>query len=109
MGFEINKYTYRVMWSEDDDEFIGLCTEFPSLSWLADSQAEALTGICSVVASCVEDLIKHGEEIPPALSSREYSGKFMVRVPPEVHRNLVVEAAEASISLNRLASAKLAR
>jgi hypothetical protein len=32
MGFEINKYTYQVMWSEDDDEFIGLCTEFPSLS-----------------------------------------------------------------------------
>jgi predicted HicB family RNase H-like nuclease len=31
----------------------------------------------------------------------------MVRVPPEVHRQLAVEAAEAGVSLNRLASAKL--
>jgi len=108
MGFEVNKYTYRVMWSEEDEEFVGLCTEFPSLSWLAESQAEALTGICSVVANCVEDLVKQEEEVPSAISSREYSGKFMVRVPPEVHRNLVVEATEASVSLNRLASAKLA-
>ncbi|MGA2466873.1 MAG: toxin-antitoxin system HicB family antitoxin, partial [Thermodesulfobacteriota bacterium] len=39
--------------------------------------------------------------------SRRYSGKFMVRVPPEVHRNLAIRAAEAGVSLNRLASSKL--
>jgi predicted HicB family RNase H-like nuclease len=33
---------------------------------------------------------------------------FKVRVPPIVHRNLVIEAAEAGVSLNRLVSAKLA-
>ena len=31
-------YSYRVQWSEEDREFVGLCTEFPSLSWLAESQ-----------------------------------------------------------------------
>ena len=52
---------------------------------------------------------KNGEKIPEPISSRKYSGKFMVRVPPEVHRHLAVEAAESGVSLNRLASTKLAQ
>ena len=40
---------------------------------------------------------------------RKYSGKFMVRVPPEVHRALALKAAEAGVSLNRLASSKLSQ
>ena len=100
-------YTYRVTWSEEDREHVGQCAEFPSLSWLATSPEAALRGIRKVVAEVVEDLKTNGEAIPEALASRHFSGKFMVRVPPEVHRQLAVEAAEAGVSLNRLASAKL--
>ena len=102
-------YTYRVTWSEDDKEYVGLCAEFPSLSWLDSSAEAALRGIRSVVADAVTDMEKTGEEIPEPLAERHFSGKFMVRVPPVVHRNLAVEAAEAGVSLNRLASAKLSR
>ncbi len=35
--------------------------------------------------------------------------KFQVRVPPELHRRLALEAAESGVSLNRLASAKLSQ
>ncbi len=108
MMLEIDKYTYRVTWSEEDEEFVGLCTEFPSLSWLAPSSQEALEGIHSVVQECVEDLAQNGEEIPQPIAMRQYSGKFMVRVPPEVHRHLAMEAAESGVSLNRIASARLA-
>ncbi len=108
MNFEVNKYTYRVTWSDDDDEFVGLCTEFPSLSWLASTPEKALKGIVSVVKDCIVDMINNSEEIPLAISTRQYSGKFMVRVPPEVHRHLVIEATESGVSLNRIASAKLA-
>ena len=102
-------YTYRVTWSEDDKEYVGLCAEFPSLSWLDSSAEAALRGIRSVVADVVTDMEKTGEGIPEALAERHFSGKFMVRVPPVVHRSLAVEAAEAGVSLNRLASAKLSR
>jgi len=102
-----DRYTYRVTWSEEDQEHVGLCAEFPSLSWLAASPEAALRGIRKVVAEAVEDMQANGEAIPEALASRHFSGKFMVRVPPEVHRQLAVEAAEAGVSLNRLASAKL--
>jgi predicted HicB family RNase H-like nuclease len=102
-----DRYTYRVTWSEEDQEHVGLCAEFPSLSWLAASPEAALRGIRTVVAEVVEDMQSNGEAVPEALASRHFSGKFMVRVPPEVHRQLAVEAAEAGVSLNRLASAKL--
>ena len=31
----IDRYTYRITWSSEDGEHVGLCAEFPSLSWLA--------------------------------------------------------------------------
>jgi predicted HicB family RNase H-like nuclease len=100
-------YTYRVTWSESDQEHVGLCAEFPSLSWLASSPEAALRGIRRVVADVVADMKESHEPIPEPLASRKFSGKFMVRVPPDVHRELAMEAAEAGVSLNRLATVKL--
>jgi predicted HicB family RNase H-like nuclease len=100
-------YSYRVTWSEDDHEHVGLCVEFPSLSWLAETPEAALGGIRKVVAEAVADMKKNGELIPEPMASRRYSGKFMTRVPPEVHRRLSLEAAESGVSLNRLVSSRL--
>ena len=104
----IDHYTYRVTWSAEDEMHVGLCAEFPSLSWLADTPEGALAGIRQVVADTVADLETSGEDVPVPLAERRFSGRFVVRVPPEVHRNLAVEAAEAGVSLNRLVSARLA-
>ncbi len=109
MALKNDRYTYRVTWSEDDHEYVGLCAEFPSLSWLAKSQGAALRGIRNLVAECIQDLKGRGEDIPEPISCRKYSGKFMVRVPPDVHRDLALKAAESGVSLNRLASAKLSQ
>jgi len=109
MALDIDKFTYRVMWSEEDQEFVGTCAEFPSLSWLESTPEAALKGIRALVKSVVKDMKEDGEKVPVPISSRKYSGKFMVRVPPEVHRHLAVEAAESGVSLNRLASTKLAQ
>jgi predicted HicB family RNase H-like nuclease len=103
----IDRYSYRVIWSEDDSQCVGLCAEFPSLSWLAPTPEKALRGIHKMVADVVKDMKANGESIPKPLCSRRYSGKFMVRVPPELHRQLALKAAEEDISLNRLVSSKL--
>jgi len=46
-------YTYRVVWSEEDNEFVALYAEFPGLSWLDASQGAALTGMASLVEQVV--------------------------------------------------------
>jgi len=103
----IDRYAYRVIWSEEDAQCVGLCAEFPSLSWLAPTPEKALRGIRKMVADAVKDMKANGESLPKPLCSRRYSGKFMVRVPPEVHRQLALKAADENVSLNRLVSAKL--
>lgn len=103
-----DKYTYRVTWSEEDEEYVGLCVEFPSLSWLAKTQEEAFKGIRKVVADVLQDMQKRKEKIPEALAQKHFSGKFVVRITPEDHRRLSVEAQEAHVSLNRYVSSKLA-
>lgn len=109
MAHHNDHYTYRVTWSENDQEYVGLCAEFPSLSWLASKPETALKGIMKVVADVVADMDASNEPIPEPIATKHYSGKFMVRVPPEIHRTLALEAAEAGVSLNRLASAKLSK
>lgn len=105
---QTDHYTYRVTWSAEDQEHVGLCAEFPSLSWLAKTPEDALKGIRKTVSSVVKDLLAAGERAPQPLAEKHYSGEFRVRIPPEVHRALATQAAEQGISLNRLASAKLA-
>ena len=102
-------YTYRITWSPEDGEHLGLCMEFPSLSWLAPSPDKALSGIQKLVGSILTDMLANGEPPPEPLATRTYSGKFVVRVPPETHRNLVIQATEAGVSLNRLVSTRLAK
>ena len=104
----LDHYTYRVTWSADDAEHLGLCAEFASLSWLAPTPEKALSGIRAVVADVVKDLRASGELVPDAIAERRYSGELRVRIPPLVHRQLALQAAEEGVSLNRLASAKLA-
>ena len=109
MVIQDDKYTYRVTWSEDDNEYVGLCAEFPSLSWLARTPETALKGIRKLVADVLKDMGINGETVPEPISCKNYSGKFMVRIPPDVHRKLAIQAAESGVSLNRIASSKLSQ
>ena len=62
-------YHYHVMWSVEDCEYVGLCTEFPSLSWLSTAKNDALQGIKQLLVTCVNDLHAQGECIPSPLSA----------------------------------------
>ncbi|ORW02866.1 type II toxin-antitoxin system HicB family antitoxin [Mycobacterium lacus] len=88
---------------------MGLCAEFPSLSWLAETAHEAVAGIEQVVDEVVADMHANGEAAPQALTERTYSGKFGVRTFPELHESLSIEAAEQGVSLNQLVNLKLSR
>ena len=107
MIMDSKQYAYRVIWSEEDLEFVGLCAEFPGLSWLAGSQEEALRGIVNLVRDILTDMEQTGEKIPAPLSLQKFSGRFQVRTTPETHRRLALQAAEAGVSLNRLINSKL--
>ena len=97
-----DQYTYRVILSQDDDEFVGLCAEFPSLSWLDKDRAKALNGIVRVVGDVIRDMEKSGEPLPTPLTAKEYSGELRLRMPPALHKRLAIRAAEEKTSINKL-------
>ena len=59
-------YTYRVTWSKEDEEYLGLCAELPSLSWIGDTAEKTLAGIRSLSAEALVDMESSGEFIPMA-------------------------------------------
>ena len=64
------QYTCRVTWSAEDNESVGLCAEFPSLSWLDADQSKAFSGIEELVADVVADMISNNEKVPTPLSGK---------------------------------------
>ncbi|MEV4768797.1 type II toxin-antitoxin system HicB family antitoxin [Micromonospora humida] len=104
---EVSHYSYRVTWSAQDNEFVATCAEFPSLSWLAPSQIEALQRLQDLLSEVVADLEQQGEEVPEPFADRSYSGKFNVRVGESLHRELAIHAAEDGMSLNQYVVRKL--
>ena len=65
-----NHYTYSVTWSGEDGEYVGLCTEFPSLSWLAATPDEAFTGIRRLVSDALADMRDSGEPAPQPVADQ---------------------------------------
>ncbi|MFP4013454.1 MAG: toxin-antitoxin system HicB family antitoxin [Chitinispirillaceae bacterium] len=100
-------YTFNVLWSERDQEHVGFCAEFPKFKWLAPTPESALAGIREVITEIVRDMAMHGEPLPEPISSRTYSGQFTIKVLPEVHRRLAMEAAMNGMSFEHLVSTKL--
>ena len=50
-----------------------------------------------------------GQAIPEPAPKEEYSGKFVVRLPRSLHRQLVESAEREGVSLNQLVNVALAQ
>lgn len=98
----IDKYTFRLEWSEEDCAYIARCLEFPSLAAHGSTREEALQQIEAVVLESVQWMEEEGDEIPEPMSAVEYRGNILFRATPVVHRELAYRAAETGVSVNQL-------
>jgi predicted HicB family RNase H-like nuclease len=105
----VDHYRYAVQWSPEDDEFVATIAEFPSLSWLASDQVDAIRGLEVLVQQVIDDLVAGGETVPEPLSERSFSGRLNLRVSEGLHRKLALEAVQHQTSLNAYASQLLDR
>jgi len=108
MKNEIDKYTYRIEWSEEDRCHIARCLEFPSLAAHGETIEEALREIAHVVSESVKWMREEGEALPEPLGLKKFKGHLTLRIPPEKHRELTIRCAEEGVSLNRFILSRLA-
>jgi predicted HicB family RNase H-like nuclease len=104
----MNRYTYRAEWSSEYGEYVGRCIELPWLSQWAPTMQLAMAAVAQAVDEYIADCESSGADVPPPLTERRFSGKFLVRTSPALHARLTVEAAEQNVSVNQWVVQKLA-
>ena len=88
--------------TEDGLLFEGTVYEFPHVTVYGDTFEEAYELATDAVEGLCELALEQGDAVPvPTERKTEFSGKFVVRVPKSLHRNLVCAAAEENTSLNQ--------
>lgn len=103
----VDKYTFRVEWSEEDSTHIAHCLEFPSLLAHGDTSEIALREIEKVVTESIKWMQESNEEIPEPFGLKKYRGNLTLRVPPEIHRKLTIRSAEEGVSINQYILSKI--
>lgn len=94
------RYTKFVEWSEEDECFIGRCPEMMMGGIHGNDEAKVYAELCESVEEMVELIHADGHDLPHPLGKKEFSGKFVLRLEPALHRRLAAKAIAAGESLN---------
>src|SRR6266487_344320 len=104
------RYAKFVEWSDEDQCFIGRCPGLFEGAVHGNDEAKVYKELCNTVEEWIELLHKDGTSLPePTADTKTYSGKFVVRVEPALHRRLVLKARAAGESLNHFITRTLAK
>jgi len=98
----VNKYSFNIIWSAEDEEYVATCPAFPGLSALGETEAEALAEAKVALGLFIKTCQEGGIPLPEPEIAQEYSGQFRVRLPKSLHREAAQLAALDGISLNQL-------
>ena len=103
-------FPYRIVirWSDEDVSYVAEVPELPGCMADGPTPEAAIKKAKKGARLWLEVAKKEKREIPKPIDQRSYSGRFLVRVPPDLHRELDFEAKSQKVSLNRLIALKLA-
>lgn len=94
---------------ESGSYYVGSILEFDGCMTTGESASEVYKLLDDAMEGWLEVKLEHGDYIPSPLNTEEYSGKFVLRLPPSLHKRLAIEAKIEHLSLNQYALYKLAK
>lgn len=105
------KYKYKIdlVWDLDDKIYVAYVPELKGCMSHGKTEFEALRNVEKAITGWIKTARGFKMKIPEAIPQRNFSGSFNVRVPKDIHRNLVLKAVEEKVSLNHLVSQLLAK
>jgi predicted HicB family RNase H-like nuclease len=104
------RYAKYVEWSDEDQCFIGRCPGLFAGGVHGRDEAQVYAELCEAAEEWIELLHKDGRALPePTADQKKYSGKFVLRADPALHRRLALKALAAGESLNSFCVKALAR
>lgn len=99
-------YTFQVRKTEDG--YWANVKELDGCHTPADTIEEAYRDLEEILKAHIEIRLESGTPIPEPVD-HDYSGKFNVRVPKTLHKQLALEAEAEGVSLNQYVVYKLSR
>ena len=103
------RYLKIVEWSDEDKCFVGRCPGLFHGGCHGDDEAEVYRQLCQIAEEWVGILDGDGKPLPSPTAGKSYSGKFVVRVSPELHQRAVLKAMSRGESLNQLVAEALSK
>src|SRR5215469_4107006 len=103
------RYTKFVEWSDEDECFIGRCPEIMGGGVHGADEAKVYAELCHAVEEMIALIHADGHELPEPLTAKKFSGKFVLRVEPALHRRLAAKALAAGESLNSFCARALCK
>ena len=100
-----NGYAGTVEYSEDDNVLFG---RLIGIDDVITYEGESIRELREAFSEAVDDYLEHCRQIGKE-PDRPFSGKFTLRIPPEVHARLAAQAKAVGKSLNQYAADILAR
>ena len=94
------RYAKFVEWSEEDRCFIGRCPGLFEGAVHGNDEARVYKELCETVEEWIQLLERDGLPLPKATTGKKFSGRFLLRVDPAVHRRLALKAQAEGESLN---------
>jgi len=99
---QAKRYLKVVEWSEADGCFIGSAPPIIGRCCHGVTEAAVMVQLTTIVEEWVADLIAAKKPLPEPTAGKTYSGKFVVRIDPQLHRAAALRAlANHESSLNR--------
>ncbi|MBI3985759.1 MAG: toxin-antitoxin system HicB family antitoxin [Lentisphaerae bacterium] len=95
-----DRYLKIVEWSEDDRCYVGGCPGLMLGGIHGDDEATVYRELCQAVDEWIHIQQEDHEPLPPPTAGKDYSGKFVVRVGKDLHKELAVRALREGNSLN---------
>lgn len=102
-----DRYTKIVEWSEEDECYIGRCPELFHGGVHGEDRNKVYAELCQTVDEWISILKGDKKELPPPIGSKKFSGKFILRIDPHLHKLLAIHAMKEGASLNNYVEKKL--
>lgn len=102
------RYLKVVAWSEEDKCFVGRCPGLFHGGCHGGDEAEVYRQLCQIAEEWVEMIDGDGKPLPPVTAGKSFSGKFVVRVSPDLHQRATLKAMSRGESLNQFVAAAIA-
>jgi predicted HicB family RNase H-like nuclease len=103
------QYTKFVEWDPADGCFVGRCPDLFEGGVHGQDEAKVYKELVDTCVEWIALLERDGGSLPRASKPADYSGKFLVRVPPALHQRVVLKAKVAGESLNAFVARSLGK